>query len=110
MLAFNKPAHVGMCTSDLSKNCLNFIMITLKMNMVATQNYYSLIMTVWWIKQKPKMFMKILVMMEKCMVLLIILLNQKYYDNLNELVVGKMKDETGGAAIKECVGLKPKIY
>ena len=54
--------------------------------------------------------MKILVMMEKCMVLLIILLNQKYYDNLNELVVGKMKDETGGAAIKECVGLKPKIY
>ena len=46
MLAFNKPAHVGMCTSDLSKNCLNFIMITLKMNMVATQNYYSLIMTV----------------------------------------------------------------
>ena len=34
----------------------------------------------------------------------------KYYDNLNELVVGKMKDKTGDAAIKECVGLKPKIY
>ena len=47
MLALNKPAHVGMCTSDLSKTCLNFIMILLKMNMVATQNYYSLILTVW---------------------------------------------------------------
>ena len=30
----------------------------------------------------------------------------KYYDDSNELVVGKMKDEIGG----EFVGLKPKIY
>ena len=28
----------------------------------------------------------------------------KYYDNSNKLVVGKMKDETGGVAIKEFVG------
>ena len=34
----------------------------------------------------------------------------KYYDNSNKLVVGKMKDETAGAAIKEFVGLKPKMY
>ena len=34
----------------------------------------------------------------------------KYYDVSNELVVGKMKDGTGGAAIKEFVGLKPKMY
>ena len=33
----------------------------------------------------------------------------KYYDNSNKLVVGKMKDETAGAAIEEFVGLKPKI-
>ena len=34
----------------------------------------------------------------------------KYYDNSNKLVIGKMKDETGGAAIKEFVELKPKMY
>ena len=34
----------------------------------------------------------------------------KYYDNSNKLVIGKVKDETGGAAITEFVGLKPKMY
>ena len=34
----------------------------------------------------------------------------KYYDSSNKLVVGKMKNETGGVAIDEFVGLKPKMY
>ena len=34
----------------------------------------------------------------------------KYYDDWNESVVGKMKDETGGVAIEELVGLKLKMY
>ena len=34
----------------------------------------------------------------------------KYYDDSNKLVVGKMKTGPGGDAIKEFVGLKPKIY
>ena len=34
----------------------------------------------------------------------------KYYNNSNKLVIGKMKDETGGVAIEEFVGLKPKMY
>ena len=34
----------------------------------------------------------------------------KYYDHLNKLIIGKIKDETGGVAIKKFVGLKPKIY
>ena len=34
----------------------------------------------------------------------------KYYDNSNKLVVSKKKYETPGAAIKEFVGLKPKMY
>ena len=33
----------------------------------------------------------------------------KYYGNSNKLVIGKMKDETGGIAIEEFVGLNPKI-
>ena len=32
------------------------------------------------------------------------------YDNSNKLVIGKMKDETGGVAIEEFVRLKPKMY
>ena len=34
----------------------------------------------------------------------------KYYGESNKLVIGKMKDKTGGVAIEEFVGLKPKIY
>ena len=34
----------------------------------------------------------------------------KYYYNLNKLVVRKMKDETGGVAIEQFVGLNPKTY
>ena len=33
----------------------------------------------------------------------------KYDDNSNKLVIGKMKDETGGVAIEEFVGLMPKM-
>ena len=38
------------------------------------------------------------------------LAKSKYYDDSNKLVVGKMKDETAGGAIKEFVGLKCKMY
>ena len=34
----------------------------------------------------------------------------KYYDNLNKLVIGKMKDETAGAVFKSFVKIKPKMY
>ena len=35
---------------------------------------------------------------------------QKYYDNPSKLVIEKKKDETGGIAMEEFVGLKPKMY
>ena len=34
----------------------------------------------------------------------------KYWDNLNKLVVGIMKDERAGTAIEELFGLKSKLY
>ena len=34
----------------------------------------------------------------------------KYYDNSNKLVVGEMRDEAGGVAIEELVGLNLKTY
>ena len=36
-------------------------------------------------------------------------IKSKYYDDSNKLVVGKMKNETRSVAIKEFVGLNPKI-
>ena len=55
---------------------MNSIMITLQINMVTTQDYYSLILIVWHMKLKTKMFMKILVRIKKCLILVIIQLNQ----------------------------------
>ena len=34
----------------------------------------------------------------------------KYPEDSKKLVTGKIKDETGGVATEEVVGLKPKIY
>ena len=36
-------------------------------------------------------------------------IKSKYY-NSNKLVIGKMKDETACVAMKEFVGLRPKMY
>ena len=36
--------------------------------------------------------------------------NSEYYDGSNKFVIAKMKDGTGGVAIEEFFGLKPKIY
>ena len=52
--------------------------------------------------------MKILVRIEKRLILVIIH-KSKYYDGSN-ILVGKMKDETGGVGIEEFVGSKPKMY
>ena len=50
-----------------------------------------------------KIFDKHLVVIQKIKVSL-------NYDNSKKLVVGKMKNETGGFAIEEFVGLKANIY
>ena len=55
------------------------------------------------------MFMKILVRIKNCSVLIIVLLSQNIaMDDLNTLVFGKMKDEMGGIAIEVFFGLKQK--
>ena len=41
-LTLNKPAYIGMCILELSKVLItNSIMITLKINTVTSQDYYS---------------------------------------------------------------------
>ena len=56
------------------------------------------------------MSMKILATIRKFLISVIIQLSQKYYYNSNNLIIGKVKDETGDVAIEEFVGLKPKPY
>ena len=34
----------------------------------------------------------------------------KYYNDSNKLVIGKIKDETGGVVTEEFVGLMPRMY
>ena len=64
-------------------------------------------------KLKLKIYIKILVRIKKCLVLAeskFYSAESKFYYGSNKLLFGKMKNETGGAAIKEFVGLKPKMY
>ena len=56
------------------------------------------------------MFMKILVKIKKCSILVLIQAKAKHYDDSKKLIVGKMNDDTAVVTIKEFVGLKPKIY
>ena len=45
-----------------------------------------------------------------CYLTSVIIQDSKYYNNTNDLFVGKMKNETWGVPIKGFVGLKSKIY
>ena len=53
--------------------------------------------------------MKILAAIKECMTSGSYLTNSKHYDDSNKLVIGKVKDETGGAAVKKYVRLKSKM-
>ena len=53
---------------------------------------------------------KILTAVKKCLILVIIQLSQNTTNDSNKLVLGKMKDETGGVPIDEFVGLKSKFF
>ena len=61
-------------------------MVTWKINTVKTQDYYSLYEDF----SKDKEMFNLSNYSAK----------SKYYDNSNKLVVGKMKDKTGGVAIE----------
>ena len=89
---------------------MNSIMITLKINMVTTQDYRSQILIVSCMKLKLKMTIKIIATIKKMFDVSDYSTKSKYYDNSNKLVAAKMKDETILVEIEEFVGLKPKMY
>ena len=92
------------------EECTSSIKIILRINMVTAQAYYLVILIVRFMKLKLKMFMKILAKIKKCLILVVIHLSQKYYDDSNKLIVGKIKDQTSGFAIEEFIGSNPKMY
>ena len=76
-LTLNKPSYVGIFISNVSKVLIyKSITITLNINTVITQDYYSLTFIVWCMKLKPKMFMNISVRINKSLILAIIQLSQ----------------------------------
>ena len=76
-LTLNKPPYFGMCILDLIKLLMYKVQYDyIKINMVKTQDYYSLTLIVWCVKLKIKIFMRILIRIEKCSILAIIHLSQ----------------------------------
>ena len=84
---------------------MNFIMITLEINMVTNQNYCLLILN----KIKTEDVHENVIKDKEMFDFSNYSAKSQYYDNLNALVVRKMKDETGGLTIIEFV-LKSKMY
>ena len=86
------------------------ILITTLLKNTLTLNCYLLTQTVLRIKSNQKMFMKNFLSTSICLTLEIAQKTQKFYDNQNEMVIGKMKVENKGISINKFVGLKPKMY
>ena len=98
----NKPPCVRICILYLNKVLMyEFLYDYIKNNMVVTEHWHCLIDIVWCVELRPKMFMKVLVRIKKCWILVT---RFKYYDDSNKLIVGKMNDETGGVATKDFFG------
>ena len=54
--------------------------------------------------------MKILVKIEKCLILAIVSTKSNFYDGSKKLVVHKINNEKDGATIKKFFGLNPRMH
>lgn len=83
---------------------MNSHMIISTINMVENRDDYSKILTALCMKLRLKMFMKNLIKIKKYFDFSNDSNRSKYFDDSNALVVGKMKDKMGDAAVEEFVG------
>ena len=110
-LKLNKLSYIGMCILERSKyQYENLIMITFKINITTNQNYYSRDTDSLMCQIETEDVYEDFSTNKEMFDLSNYSSKSKYYDNSNILVIGKMKDEIGDAAIQEFVGLKPKMY
>ena len=109
-LMLNKPAYIGMCILELSKVLMyefHFDYIKNKYGNNSTLLFTDADSSMYEIKTEDvyEDFSN-----NKEMFDFSYYSAKSKYDNSNKLMIGKMKDETAGVAIKAFVGLKPKIY
>ena len=98
-----------MCILELSKVLMyEFHYDYIKINITTNQNYYSHTDSLMY-EIKTEDVYEDFSSNKKMFDFSNYLTKSKYYDNSNKLVIAKMKDETGGFAIEEFVGLKLKI-
>ena len=105
VLILNKPIYVGFTVLDLSEwkmydSHYNFIETNFDAELLFT-NTDSL---------TYQMFMKSFSSGKICLTLIIAQKIQSFFDDTNEKVIGKMKDEFGGVVVDEFVGLRSKMY
>ena len=84
-------------------------MTTLKVNMVTTQDYYRQKLNLMYEIQTEEVY-KDFNNDKEIFDFSNYSTKSNYYDDLNKLVVGKLKDKTAGVAIEEFVRLKLKMY
>ena len=107
VLILNKPIYIGCTVLDLSKwKMYNFHYNFVKKNFML--NCYLLTRTILLMKLNQKMFMKNFISGKIYLTSVIIQKIQSFLMTYKN-VIGKMKDEFGGAIITEFVGLKSKL-
>ena len=108
-LTFNKPTYIGMCYLELGKVLMYEFHYECIKNKYGTNSRLLLTDSLMY-QIKTEDVSKDFSSDEEIFVFSNYSINSKFYDNSNNLVARKMKDETAGVAIEEFVGLKPKMF
>ena len=110
-LTLNKPAYNGMCILELSKVLMYEFHYDYIKNKYGTRSRLLFTDTDSLMYEiKTEDIYEDLSSNKKMFDFSNYSTKSKYHDDSSKLVIGKMKDETAGAAIEEHVGLKPKMY
>ena len=109
-LKLNKPAYIGMCMVELSKVLMYEFYYNYIKNKYGNKSKLLFTDNDLMYENKTEDVYEDFNSNKKLFDFSNYWTKSKYSDDSNKLVTGKMKDETGGVAIEEFLGLKPKMY
>ena len=109
-LKLNKPAYIGMCMVELSKVLMYEFYYNYIKNKYGNKSKLLFTDTDLMYENKTEDVYEDFNSNKKLFDFSNYWTKSKYSDDSNKLVTGKMKDETGGVAIEEFLGLEPKMY
>ena len=109
-LKLNKPAYIGMCMVELSKVLMYEFYYNYIKNKYGNKSKLLFTNNDLMYENKTEDVYEDFNSNKKLFDFSNYWTKSKYSDDSNKLVTGKMKDETGGVAIEEFLGLKPKMY